>query len=103
MESLVELARQQWEESYRRLAGTPAADIDTRVLEQIEAVTQELRRRIGSTFTLTDLAVCYDGSEQWTHTAISERFPRPGWARSASAASDAAFHLFARGARDYRP
>lgn len=102
MESLVELARQQWEESYKRLAGTPAA-IDERVLEQIEAVTQELRRRIGGTFTLIDLAVAYNGSEQWTHTAISECFPRPGWVRSASVAADAAFHLFARGARDYRP
>jgi hypothetical protein len=100
---LVELARQQWEESYKRLAGAPATDIDTRVLEQIEAVTQELRRRIGGTFTLTDLAGCYDGCEQWAHTAISERYPRPGWARSASTATDAAFHLFARGARDYRP
>ena len=103
MERHVELARQQWEESYRRLAGAPPADIDARVLEQIEAITQELRRRIGGTFTLTDLAGVYDASEQWTHTAISERFPRPGWARSASAAADAAFHLFARGARDYRP
>ena len=103
MESLVELARQQWEESYKRLTGTPATDLDGRVLEQIEAVTQELRRRIGGTFTLSDLAVAYDGSEQWTHTAISERYPRPGWARSASAAADAAFHPFARGARDYRP
>jgi hypothetical protein len=102
VESLVGLARQQWEESYKRLAGTPATDIDAHVLEQIEAVTQELRRRIGGTFTLTDLAGVYDGSEQWTHTAISERFPRPGWVRSASAAADAAFYLFARGARDYR-
>jgi hypothetical protein len=103
VESLVELARQQWEESYKRLTGTPGADLDARVLEQIEAVTQELRRRIGGTFTLIDLAVAYDGSEQWTHTAISERFSRPGWVRSASAAADAAFYLFARGARDYRP
>lgn len=103
MDSLVGLKRQQWEDSYKRLAGTPAVGIDARVLEQIEAVTQELRRRIGGTFTLTDLAVCYDGSEQWTHTAISEQFPWPGWARSASSAADAAFFLFARGARDYRP
>lgn len=103
MERRVQLVRQQWEESYKRLAGTPPTEIDARVLEQIEAVTQELRRRIGGTFTLADLAVVYDGSERWTHTGISQRVPRPGWARSASVAADAAFHLFARGARDYRP
>ena len=77
--------------------------IDERVREQIEAVTIELRRRIGGAFTLTDLATVYDTSERWTLTAISEQCPRPGWIRSASTATDAAFHLFARGARDYRP
>jgi hypothetical protein len=69
----------------------------------METVTAELRRRVGASFTLTELAAAYDDSERWTLTAISERCYRPGWVRTASSAVDAAFHLYARGARDYRP
>ena len=102
MQSGVELARQQWAESYERLVRAPSG-IDSRVREQMETVTAELRRRVGSVFTLTELAAAYDGSERWTLTAISERNHRPGWARTASSAADGAFHLYARGARDYTP
>jgi hypothetical protein len=102
MSRSVELARQQWAESYESLARAPAG-IDPRVREQMETVTAELRRRVGSTFTLTELAAAYDDSERWTLTAISERSHRPGSVQTASSAADAAFHLYARGARDYRP
>jgi hypothetical protein len=102
MSRSVELARQQWAESYESLARAPTG-IDPRVREQMETVTAELRRRVGSTFTLTELAAAYDDSERWTLTAISERSHRPGSVQTASSAADAAFHLYARGARDYRP
>lgn len=104
MDATVEVARQQWEEGYRALAPDPGSgDIDERVLEQIEVVTLELRRRMGGSFSLAELAWLYDGSSRWTHEAIAERCGRPGWVRSATSAADAAFHLFSRGARDYRP
>jgi hypothetical protein len=96
----VDLARRQWADSYERLA---KAGLDTRVREQVEVVMAELRRRIGAYFTLKELAAAYDDSERWTLEAISERSRRPGWVRTASAAADAAFHLYARGASDYRP
>ena len=102
MESHVELVRQQWEDSYRSLAGEPSG-IDPRVREQMVTVTSELRRRIGDSFTLTELAAAYDGCERWVMTALSERCERSGWERTATSAADAAFHVFARGARDYRP
>ena len=102
MSRSVELARQQWATSYERLLKAPSG-MDERVSEQMETVTAELRRRVGGSFTLTELAATYEDSERWTLTAISERCSRPGWIRTASSATDAAFHLYARGARDYRP
>lgn len=104
MHIAVELARQQWEEGYRRLqeeAGRPGGQGP--LFEQVAAVTEELRRRLGGAFTLAELVHAYEGSERWTRDAIAERCPRPGWARSVATAVDAAFHLYARGARDYRP
>ena len=49
------------------------------------------------------------GFERNTHfvksarEAIEEHAPTPGWARSVSMVSDAAFHVYARGAVDYTP
>ena len=100
MEGRVDLVRQQWADSYR---GLVRDGLDGGVREQVETVTAELRRRVGSTFTLAELADAYPGSERWALSAISERHERPGWIRTASSATDAAFHLYARGARDYRP
>jgi hypothetical protein len=102
MSRSVELARQQWADSYTSLVREPPG-IDARVREQIEVVTAELRRRVGGSFTLTELAAAYDGAERWTLAAIERRCYRPGWVRTASSAADAAFHLYARGARDYEP
>ena len=97
------LARQQWEDAFRGLRSRRPPDIEPRILEQMEAVTVELRRRIGGTFTLRELADVYAESESWTHNAVAERATSAGWVTTASTASDAAFHLYARGARDYRP
>jgi hypothetical protein len=98
----VEVARQQWHEGYRRLEAVEP-DAHARLLEQVAALIEELQRRIGSTFTLAELARVYDESERWTREAVAERAASPGWARGLSTATDAAFHLYARGARDYAP
>lgn len=104
MTGKVALARQQWERSYRELADLRGSDgVEGPVREQIEAVEEELRRRLGGPFTLDELAELYDGSARWTYEVIAKQCAQPGWSRSASTAADAAFHLFARGARDYRP
>jgi hypothetical protein len=97
----VELARQQWADSYRILVREPPG-VDARVREQIDVVTAELRRRVGGSFTLRELAAAYHDSERWSLPAIEERCHRPGWVRTASSAADAAFHLYARGAQDYQ-
>lgn len=104
MTDRVDLARQQWEHAYRELAGRQGAvPIDRAVQEQIDVVREELRRRLGGPFTLAELADVYDTSARWSVDAISERSSRPGWSRSAATATDAAFYLFAQGARDYQP
>jgi hypothetical protein len=100
----VDAARREWEESYRRL-GEEAADGDhyERLLEQVEAVGDELRRRIGPTFTLSELVALYAGAERWSRDAVAAVLPPPGWPRTLALVEGAAFHLHARGAVDYRP
>jgi hypothetical protein len=97
-------ARREWEEGSRRFfdeARDPArADV---LHQQVEAVTVELRRRVGGTFTLAELADAYAGAERWVLQAVEERAPSKGWARTASLAADAAFHAYSRGAQDYEP
>jgi hypothetical protein len=97
-------ARQEWEEGYRRFEAAsrdPAAQ--ERLLRQLEVLTDELRRRVGQTFTLEQLANAYDEAEHWARTAIADRAAFPGWPRSLTDVLDAAFHLYARGATDYAP
>lgn len=103
MSDRVSVVRLQWDEAYRGLSSGPRGASDPHVLEQIEAVTNALRRRIGGTFTLGELVAVYDSSDRWALDAIAERSTGSEWLRTASTATDAAFHLYARGARDYAP
>ena len=97
-------ARREWEDGSRRFfdeARDPArADV---LHQQLEAVTVELRRRVGGTFTLAELADAYAGAERWVLQAVEERAPSRGWSRTAALAADAAFHAYSRGAQDYEP
>jgi hypothetical protein len=103
-EAEVESARRDWEDGYRRLL-EQAGDGATRerLLAQVDAITAELRRRVGGTFTLRELAESYAGAEQWSRAVVSEDAPAPGWPRTLSFVEAAAFHLYARGAQDYSP
>ena len=100
----VESARREWEEGRRRL-DEEARDRATgeRLLAHVDAGTDELRRRVGGTFTLAELARAYAGAESWSREAVSERAPLPGWPRTLSIVEAAAFHEYARGAVDYEP
>ena len=103
MEGSVELARQHWAEGHRRLEQTKEPELHARLLQQVEMVTEELRARVGKTFTLADLAEIYGGADRWAQAAVEERSESAVALASASTAADAAFYLYARGARDYRP
>jgi hypothetical protein len=103
---MLESARHQWDEGVRRLESESAEGARSRHLAiLIDAVTAELRRRVGQTFTLAELAEAYDGSEDWVLEVVSRsvqpRF-RAG-VRDAAVVQDAAFGRYARGAVDYSP
>lgn len=104
MASYLDAARQQWEEGDRRLSATVSdPDAFEALMEQVEAVTEALRRRIGEHFTLDELADVYGAADSWVLEAVAAGSERPGWVGKLSVAQDAAFHRYARGATDYSP
>jgi len=101
---VLEVVRSEWEDGYRRFQDLSrdrvAAD---RLSLQLEVVTDELRKRVGQTFTLEELAARYREADEWVRDAVSEHAATPGWPRTLSIVQDAAFHLYQRGAVDYAP
>jgi hypothetical protein len=67
----------------------------------VEEITAELRRRVGSTYSMDELAAEYDGAEAWT-LDVAQRTTSHSWAYDLSVVQDAAFARFARDAIDYR-
>jgi hypothetical protein len=100
----LDVARQQWDEGNRRFEAH-ASDPEeyARLLEQLRVATEELRKRVGETFTLDQLAEAYAGADGWMRHAVEDRMESSGWIRQLSLVQDAAFHNYARGATDYRP
>ena len=113
----LEVARYQWEEGARRLeatSGDAARYRDLVVL--VEAVSDELRRRVGQTFTLAELAEAYERAEDWARDVVARSVPDPTHDKNrgggerfragvpdVALVQDAAFGMYARGATDYRP
>ena len=98
------MAKQAWAEGNRRLE----AEVSNRqrylqLVAQVETVTAELRRRVGSTFTMDELVRLYDGADAWARGALADDDPPEGWARDVVLVTDAAFYVYARGATDYEP
>jgi hypothetical protein len=96
-------ARLEWEHAYRDLheaARDPA--LEDRVRMQLDAVSAELRRRVGGTYTLRELADEYVVADGWARAVLADQ-GSPGWPRTLAVVEGAAFHLYARGAVDYAP
>lgn len=92
-----ESARQEWEDGYRRIQATRDDRRRYRALmADVDAVRDELRRRIGQTFALAELASAYLDADQWMREVASQP-------RDLHLVGAAAFHLYARGATDYSP
>jgi hypothetical protein len=101
---LLDVVRSEWEDGYRRFQDLSRDRlVADRLGLQLEVVTDELRKRIGQTFTLDQLAVVYQNADDWARAAVSERAATPGWPRTLAIVLDAAFHLYQRGAVDYTP
>jgi hypothetical protein len=102
--SQIQVARQEWEEGSRRLE---AARDDGRryrqLLELLELVLDELRKRIGQTYTLGELVATYRDADRWARELLEERAPQPGWPRDLTLVVAAAFAAYQRGATDYEP
>ena len=104
MTSAAAIARQEWADGNRRLEAEREHPARYRLLHvQVDTVTEQLRRRVGSVFTLAELAAEYRRAEPWVREAIAELPPECRWPPGVMTAADAAFHLYARGARDYEP
>jgi hypothetical protein len=102
--SQVSIARHEWEEGSRRVEA--ARDDGHRyghLLELLNLVHGELRRRIGQTYTLQQLAAAYGDSESWAREVLQERAEMPGWPRDLTTVLAAAFDAYQRGASDYEP
>ncbi len=89
----------QWEEgrrSLQALAEDPAAR--QRADRVVDAIREELRRRVGVTFTAAELADCYGQGTEWSLQLISQTSSS---ITDAQALTDAAFWLYLQGASDY--
>jgi len=92
----VENAVFQWEEGERRLA--EAVPPEHAPLEHAAAaVLDELRRRLGGSFSLAELADFYAAGTDWA-TQLARQH---GAGRDGSSVVDAAFARYARAAVDY--
>jgi alcohol dehydrogenase class IV len=97
-------ARLEWQEAYRQLddalreAGQPNA-----LGAQLDLLVRELRKRVGSAYTLADLGAEYRHADRWVRDVVGERAPAPGWPRSLALVEGAAFHVVSLGAVDYEP
>jgi hypothetical protein len=98
----LELVRHEWADGHRRLE----RERDDRrryrrLVDQVDVVTDELRKRVGGTYTLSELADAYRDADRWARPAVEARAPSPGWPRDLSLVLAAAFHSYQRGAADY--
>jgi hypothetical protein len=92
----LENALYQWREAERRLADTPEparADLE----RAAEVVVDELRKRLGSSFVLDELADLYGEGPDWA----TELADRRGAGTDAAMVADAAFARYAREASNF--
>jgi hypothetical protein len=83
----------QWREGESRVGEAARAGLE----RAVDAVVNELRRRLGSSFLLEELAAFYGAGTDWA----TELAARNGAGKDAAAAVDAAFSRYAREASNY--
>lgn len=99
----MELARGEWEEAERRIDAEARNRVRYRsLLEQVELLVDVLRRRVGQTFTLSELVDAYADADRWSREALAEA-GSPSWPSTQTLVQAAAFGRYARGALDYEP
>jgi hypothetical protein len=102
--SILESARRDWEDGYRRHRRTvEESTTDAAAAVEVQLLLDELRRRVGGTYSLAELAEAYAVAEPWAQSVLAEKATSPTWPRRLADDIDAAFQLFSRGAFDYAP
>lgn len=91
---------EQWDRGLRRLQDAPA---DQRAaLERVtRAIQDELRRRLGSSFTAQELADYYDRGTGWCTEVALATAPDDPYAWDVRTVADAAFARYLRDAVDF--
>jgi len=98
----VENAVFQWEEGYRRLQEARSEPSLYRALARaVIAIQGDLRKRLGSTFSVAELASLYRESSEWTLDLAMRRIPDDASGWGPGVAADAAFYLYMREAADF--
>jgi hypothetical protein len=98
----VENAVFQWEEGYRRLQEARSDPALYRALAgAVVAIQEELRKRLGSTFSVPELATLYRQGSDWTLDIAMRRIPDDAGRWDPGVAADAAFYLYMREAADF--
>ena len=98
----VDTARFAWEDGAARMA-EPAPLALVRARRRIvTAVHDELRRRVGVTFTLRQLVAAYDEASSWYLDLAARTAPREPDSWDPAVTLDGAFSAYARTATDAR-
>jgi len=92
----------QWEEGDRRLRELSRdRRMAARLHRAVDAIRDELRRRVGATFTAAQLAELYAQGTDWCLEAARWAMPIEAVDLDPQAVVDGAFFLHLRGATDY--
>jgi hypothetical protein len=95
-----ELAMQQWREGERRIAA--AEPVRAVAMERVtERLVAELRKRLGSTFTVAELVDLYEQGTSWCMDVAYEVAPGAPWAWDERTTADGAFARYVREAQDF--
>lgn len=89
----------QWEEGRRALQAIDEPRRRRLADRVVDAIRDELRRRIGPTFTAAELAELYGQGTDWAQQVAFDA--APAIESEAQSLTDAAFWLYLRGATDF--
>jgi len=89
----------QWEEGRRALQAIDDPRRRRMADRVVDAMRDELRRRIGPTFSAEELAELYGQGTDWAQQVALD--VAPGVEEDSQALADAAFWLYLRGATDF--
>ena len=96
----LEAARDAWEDGARALE--PLLGAGGARVRIVNAVHEELRRRVGATFRLADLATVYEGASAWYLDLAARVAPREPHLWDPAVTLDGAFGIHQRHAVDAR-